>query len=115
MFNLYNRHADAGLSWKKPLLYGITVLYVLSPVALAQLARQRDWAASVRGDASLRFFIIACALPFAVFGVLSVVKLIGLHWALSFVPFFFIAAALILSRKQQGNHEDWLQVLPVVP
>jgi hypothetical protein len=31
---------------------------------------------------------------------LSLVKQIGLHWLLSFVPFFFIAAALVLSTAQ---------------
>ena len=100
MFNLYNRHGDAGVSWKTPLLYGATLLYVLSPVALVQLARKRGWAATAWGDASTRFFVVACALPFAVFGALSALKLVGLHWVLSFVPFFFIAIARILSREQ---------------
>lgn len=100
MFNVYNRHADAGPSWKTPLLYAVTTLYVLSPVALAQLARKRGWAANVWRDASSRFFLIAWALPFALFAALSVLKLVGLHWVLSFVPFFFIGIAMILSREQ---------------
>lgn len=100
MFNLYNRHGDAGLSWRTPLLYGVTVLYVLSPVALVQLARSRGWAADAWRDASTRFFVIACAVPLALFAALSAVKLVGLHWVLSFVPFFFIAAALALTRAQ---------------
>jgi len=100
MFNIYNRHAGAGPSWKTPLLYAVTALYVLSPVALAQLARTRGWAANVWRDASSRLFFIAWALPFALFGGLSALKLVGLHWVLSFVPFFFIAIAMILSREQ---------------
>jgi len=51
-------------------------------------------------DASSRFFFLACALPLALFGALSAVKLIGLHWVLSFVPFFFVAAARVLTREQ---------------
>ncbi|TMH48716.1 MAG: glycosyltransferase family 39 protein, partial [Betaproteobacteria bacterium] len=39
MFNLYNRHDTAGWSWKTPLIYVVSVLYLLSPVALWQLAR----------------------------------------------------------------------------
>ena len=100
MFNLYNRHGDAGLSWKTPLLYGVTLLYVLSPVALVQLARDRGWIAGVWRDPSSRFFVMACSLPLGLFAALSAVKLVGLHWALSFVPFFFIAAGLVLSREQ---------------
>jgi len=100
MFNLYNRHGNAGLSWKTPLLYGATLLYVLSPVALVQFARSRGWAAGIWRDASSRFFVIACTAPFALFAALSTFKQVGLHWVLSFVPFFFIAAALLLSRAQ---------------
>lgn len=100
MFNLYNRHDDAGLSWKTPLIFGATLLYTLSPVALAQLARSRGWAAQAWRDTSSRFFLVACALPLGLFAALSSVKLIGLHWLLSFVPFFFIAAGLIQSRAQ---------------
>jgi hypothetical protein len=100
MFNLYNRHDDAGLSWKTPLLYAATLLYVLSPVALVQLVRGRGWAAALWRDASSRFFAVACALPLALFAGLSAVKLVGLHWVLSFVPFFFIALALVLTRGQ---------------
>lgn len=114
MFNLYNRHGDAGLSWKTPLLYGVTLLYVLSPVALVQLARSRDWAAGVWRDASSRFFVIACALPLGLFAALSAVKLIGLHWALSFVPFFFIAAALVLSREQLRSSVVFLGLFSLV-
>ena len=114
MFNLYNRHGDAGWSWKTPLLYGVTLLYVLSPVALAQLARSRGWAAAAWRDASSRFFVIACALPLALFAALSAVKLVGLHWVLSFVPFFFIAAALILSREQLRGSVVFLGLFSLV-
>ena len=114
MFNFYNRHGDAGLSWSTPLLFGVTLLYVLSPVALAQLARSRGWAAGVWRDASSRFFVVACALPFGLFAALSSVKLIGLHWLLSFVPFFFIAAALIQSRAQLRGSVVFLGLFSLV-
>ena len=100
MFNLYNRHGDAGFSWKTPLLYGATLLYLLSPVALAQLARNRSLAAQRWGQPVFRLFVLACALPLAMFALLSAVKLIGLHWALSFVPFFYVVAAFLLSARQ---------------
>ena len=100
MFNLYNRHGDAGWSWKTPLAYAATVLYTLSPVALLQLGRLRGGREALWRDPTPRFFLIACALPFGLFAALSAVKLIGLHWVLSFVPFFFIFAALALTREQ---------------
>src|SRR5438552_13636722 len=100
MFNLYNRHGAAGWSWKTPLIYAVSVLYVLSPVALWQLAREHRRVAGALGEPATRFFALAFALPFGFFAVLSAVKLIGLHWMLAFVPFFFVAAGGLLSREQ---------------
>src|SRR2546430_3456063 len=100
MFNLYNRHDTAGWSWKTPLVYGVSVLYVLSPVALWQLAKERRRVAVALGEPAARFFAVVFALPFGFFALLSTVKLIGLHWMLAFVPFFFVAAGGLLSREQ---------------
>jgi hypothetical protein len=100
MFNLYNRHETAGWSWKTPLIYVVSVLYLLSPVALWQLAKERRTVAASLGEPATRFFVVLFALPFGFFAVLSAVKLIGLHWMLAFVPFFFIAAGWFLSREQ---------------
>ena len=101
MFNLYNRHEGAGFSWKSPLLFIVIAAYVLSPVALWQLARlgraelARNWS-----DARLRFLLIAAGLPFLLFALLSLVREVGLHWVLAFLPFFFMAAAFALSARQ---------------
>lgn len=100
MFNLYNRHETAGWSWKTPLIYLVSVLYLLSPVALWQLAKERRTVAAALGEPATRFFVVGFALPFGFFAVLSAVKLIGLHWMLAFVPFFFVAAGWFLSREQ---------------
>ncbi len=100
MFNLYNRHGAASWSWKTPLIYAASVLYVLSPVALWQLARERGRVAAALGEPTTRFFAVAVALPFGFFAMLSAVKVIGLHWMLAFVPFFFVAAGGLLSREQ---------------
>jgi hypothetical protein len=100
MFNLYNRHGDSGWSWKTPLLYAAALLYALSPVALWQLARQRQGIAAALADPATRLFVVLSAVPLAFFAILSAVKLIGLHWLLAFAPFFFIAAGFMLSRGQ---------------
>ncbi len=100
MFNAYNRHESAGWSWKTPLLYAVSVLYVLSPVALWQLARSRRSVLAALGDPATRFFAFMFAFPFGFFAVLSLVKQIGLHWMLGFVPFFFVLAGWTLSREQ---------------
>jgi dolichyl-phosphate-mannose-protein mannosyltransferase len=100
MFNAYNRHQAAGWSWKTPFLYAVSVLYLLSPVALWQLARDRGSVLAALGDPGTRFFAWMFAFPFGFFAALSLVKQIGLHWMLGFVPFFFVLAGWMLSREQ---------------
>jgi hypothetical protein len=100
MFNVYNRHEGAGWSWKTPLLYVVSVLYLLSPVALWQLAKGRRAALAALGDPGTRFFAFMFAFPFGFFALLSPIKQVGLHWMLGFIPFFFVVAGWVLSREQ---------------
>jgi 4-amino-4-deoxy-L-arabinose transferase-like glycosyltransferase len=102
MFNAYNRNAGAGAgwSWKTPLLYAVSVLYLLSPVALRQLVKGRRAVQAALADPGTRFFALMFAFPFGFFAVLSLVKQIGLHWMLGFVPFFFVIAGWILTAEQ---------------
>jgi hypothetical protein len=102
MFNVYNRNAGTGAGWslKTPLLYVVSALYLLSPIALWQLAKGRESVRAVLGDPAKRLFALMFAFPFGFFAVLSLVKQIGLHWMLGFVPFFFVLAGWLLSREQ---------------
>ena len=100
MFNLYNRHDSAGLSWKSPLLFLAITAYVLSPVAMWQMFCERRALAMKWRDPRLRFLMLAVSIPFLMFGVLSLVRPVGLHWVLAFLPFFFMAAALMLTTRQ---------------
>jgi hypothetical protein len=94
MFNLVNRHGDAGLSWRTPLLYLLSVVYVLTPAVAWRLAtgprpgEPGDAASGAPGEAArderstLRWLAL---VPLAIFAALSLVKTIGLHWLASFV------------------------------
>ncbi|MEI6301139.1 MAG: glycosyltransferase family 39 protein [Betaproteobacteria bacterium] len=108
MFNLYNRHGDAGWSWRTPLLYFATVLYAFSPVALLQLLRGQGSPVLPAGDKVLRFVFVCTAFPFAAFAALSLVKQIGLHWVLSFVPVAFVFFGMLLSRAQLARSVVYL-------
>lgn len=100
MFNVYNRHGDAGWSPRTPALYLLSLAYMLSPVALHQFWRGRVALRQKLADSRARFFMLAWMAPLALFALLALAKQIGLHWLLSFVPFFFMAAALVLSAAQ---------------
>jgi hypothetical protein len=108
MFNLYNRHGDAGWSVKTPLLYLLSLLYVLSPVAMLQLLRGRAAPLLAASDRMLRFIFVCAAFPLAAFAALSLVKQIGLHWVLSFVPVMFVLFGLMLSRAQLARSVAFL-------
>jgi hypothetical protein len=58
--------------------------------------------------------MLAWVVPIAVFALLSPVKQIGLHWLLSFVPFFFIAAALALSASQLKQSAVYLLAFSLI-
>ena len=114
MFNVYNRHDDAGWSPRTPALYLLSVLYMLCPVALYQMWRAREALGAKLAEPHTRFFMLAWAAPLVVFAALSPVKQIGLHWLLSFVPFFFICAALLLSTAQLKKSAVYLGALSLV-
>ena len=92
MFNLYNRHEGAGLSWKTPLLYAAMLAYLLTP-PLAWLLWRRRAAGAVPAGARQALPLIALA-PLALFALLSPVRTIGLHWVLSFLPLALILLAV---------------------
>ncbi len=95
LFNFVNRHErSTGLGWKTPLLYGATLLYVLTPPVLLQLFERRRHARSEFSHTAHSLTVLF-AVPLLLFALLSVAKTIGLHWVLAFVPF---ALLLVVQR-----------------
>ncbi len=96
MFNFVNRHGDAGLSWKTPLLYLGMMLYALTPPVIVSLARQKNAAGMLWRAPENRALILITLAPLALFAGLSLFKQIGLHWVLSFLPFALILTARLM-------------------
>ncbi len=94
MFNLYNRHEGAGLSWKTPLLYAVMLLYLLTPPVLWLLGRRAGVIAQAAQRSDVRALAFIALVPLTVFAALSLVKTVGLHWVLSFLPFALLLLAL---------------------
>lgn len=84
MFNVFNRHGNAHLSWETPLLYGAMMVWLLTPMVVWGLLRAPG--AWLRQPA-LPWLVV---VPLSIFGLLSLVKTIGLHWVFSFVPLVFL-------------------------
>lgn len=103
MFNLVNRHGNSGWSWRTPLLYALTVAYVLTPPVLYGLLRLRAGPVGACGatghspagpiagpnarliDIDRSIYRWVAVSGFGAFLLLSVVKTIGLHWVAIFV------------------------------
>ncbi|MCM5570171.1 glycosyltransferase family 39 protein [Burkholderiaceae bacterium FT117] len=121
MFNLVNRHDNAGLSWQTPLLFAISAVYVLTPAVAWRLLRGRAdaGAAAARaagGEENVRALVVSggaaadaralrwlALVPFAIFALLSPVKTIGLHWLASFVLPAVLAFALLAGRRAMAR------------
>lgn len=86
MFNLVNRHGDAGWSWRTPLLYAASLAYVLGvPVLVGLLRGRADRAATPAWRTRDGALAWMTALPYGLFAALSAVKTVGLHWLAAFV------------------------------
>jgi hypothetical protein len=94
MFNIYNRNQGEAFAWSKPLLYVAMMVYLVTPAAAWLAWRQR---AALRAT-SRQQRLLACVVlvPLLFFALLSLKKVIGLHWVLSFYPFGFALLALAL-------------------
>ncbi len=101
MFNVFNRHGAAGWSWKTPLMYAATLGYLLTPLLLWRMLRA-PWR-SLAGDRSGRALLAIGLVPLGLFAVLSAVKVIGMHWLLSFLPFVVMAWVLMSDERAQGQ------------
>ena len=93
MFNFVNRHAGAGFGWKNAVLYGVMMVYLLTPVALWRLL-------GLYVTPARRSLAWLSLVPLILFALLSLVKTVGLHWVLSFLPFAMILLALSLPRER---------------
>jgi hypothetical protein len=102
MFNLYNRNEAELFEWRKPLLYIGMMAYLITPAALwLALHHRKALVENARsGVPSQRLLACLVGVPLLFFALLSIKKVIGLHWVLSFYPFgfAFLAFALPLDK-----------------
>jgi 4-amino-4-deoxy-L-arabinose transferase-like glycosyltransferase len=96
MFNAINRHENAGFEVRKPLMYLGLLVYLLTPVLLWLGWRHRG---ALRETLQReRLLAVLVVVPLLFFALLSFKKVVGLHWVLSFYPFFFALIALALPQ-----------------
>ena len=112
LFNFINRNSDAGLTLTNPALYLVSLAYLATPWVVFELWRQRESVATaVRGkkEASAAFWLML--VPMVIFALMSLWRLIGLHWLVSFVPLLAILAAVALTDVVLVRLVRWSAVL----
>ena len=107
MFNLFNRNEGASASWDTVLSYGVMLLYLLGPGLVWVLWRERRRLQAEVGQAETARLAVGLAgwsalVPLALFGLMSIKKVIGLHWVMAFYPFVFVWLAWRLPASRQA-------------
>jgi hypothetical protein len=100
LHNFYGRANIRGASWTTIVAYAAIVVYATSPILLWQLARARDRLVDALGRPEPRLLLFVAVVPLLVFGAVSPVRSIGVHWVLAFTPALFLVAAWVLTRDQ---------------
>ena len=98
LFNLYTRNEGAQFSISTVALFLGVQLYLFTPPLLWHLYKNHSgfWK-NIKRD-QFQIFLFVFAIPMAVFTLLSLKKVIGLHWVLAFYPALSLLLFQILPR-----------------
>lgn len=101
MFNLINRNEKAHWSALTVIEYIAMMIYLITPWVSWRLLRSRQMMLT-RGALVVLFIV-----PFALFLLLSMEKIIGLHWVLGFMPFVFVFIGVACDAEQLRKYAKW--------
>ena len=113
LFNLYNRNEGEEFSLGKVGTFFASQLYLMAPLGYYLYRHRRELRQGLRQN-SFRLFAFAFMIPMAAFALLSVKKVIGLHWVLAFYPFLYLLLYVYLSREElyrSLNFMAWFSML----
>lgn len=109
MFNFVNRHESGrGLNMTTPLVYLGMMLYVLTPMVIYPLWQRRAALKVLWHSAHGQALLLMAGVPLLLFAGLSLVKMIGLHWMLSFLPLLLLLLPLVLDEAGMRRVLQWL-------
>ena len=100
LFNLYTRNEGEQISLGKVAIFIATQLYLITPPIVYYLFKYRADLVRNIHHSSFKLFAFAFLIPLAAFAVLSLKKVIGLHWVLAFYPFLYLLLYLFLSKDE---------------
>ena len=100
LFNFYTRNEGEQFSLGKVAIFLGTQVYLMTPPVIYYLFKHREGLMQKIEHGHFRLFAYVFLLPMAIFALLSLKKIIGLHWVLAFYPFLYVLLSLFLSREE---------------
>ena len=99
LFNLYTRNEGTQLSVRTVAMFIGVQIYLMTPPLIYFLFKQRERIKQNFRNAQFQLFLFVFLVPLAVFSLLSLKKVIGLHWVLAFYPALYMLLYWILDRS----------------
>lgn len=100
MHNWVNRFTREPNPAVNLLCLALFLLYLMTLPLVQLLFKSRTAVLRLLRQESFRLFVLICLVPACVLIAASFRKSVGPHWYVSFLPFVFIVAALVLDAKQ---------------
>ena len=100
MFNLYNRNESAHFSFRTIVMFLGVQLYLMTPPLAYYAIKKRNELKQVFKGEQLQLFLFVFLVPMTLFALLSLVRVVGMHWVLSFYPALYLLLYKLLSRKE---------------
>lgn len=98
LFNLYTRNENAQFSLRTVAMFFGAQLYLITPPVLWYLFKNRSgFMHNIKRD-HFQIFLFVLLVPMAVFTLLSLKKVVGLHWVLAFYPALYLLIFQIVPR-----------------
>lgn len=107
VFNFHTRHTGGGVHLDFFRNFWLFQLYLIGPVFLFFLPRmiRAGWRSAARP--AHRFWFLFFLLPIAAFGWTSLFEGTGIHWYLTYYPFFFLLAGALLDSRDLRRATAW--------
>jgi len=98
LFNLYTRNEGTQLSLRTVAIFFAVQIYLITPPLIWFLYKNRaDFLQKIKRD-QFQLFLFVFIVPLAIFTLLSLKKVIGLHWVLAFYPALYLLIFQLLPR-----------------
>lgn len=113
-FLLNSKNKSSGISLGNFFVYMVTQLYLLTPIVLYFIAKDKFSSLKHSFDNRLKIFGLSFYISSVLFTIFSFKIKIGLHWIAGFYPFFYILCYNLLSKTQIKKSIKFMSVVTAV-